>query len=424
MGIVRRSLVLVVALALSGCWLEPGFGPERQNFNPLEDQLTGDNVASLHQVWSTAWDTGGPPLVAADNSVYTGGLRRGSDAQSSFFFTVRAANRTTGAPLWQRDVGSFGSAAPAAANIGTILSVGDDEVLTATVATLQKLDPATGATTASLNLGSKLVNPAGVVANDDVIAGRQTNVSDFSSNLVVWRRDDFAVLWTAPLSTFDPLNESDDQVLIAGGRIYVHDNTPAGSVINAYDLNGCGAATCSPASVTPVPPPSTGQSTGQTRPLAVTDDGHVLLSRPSFEESSGNHAELVALSSDGTSDWTFPLASLAGVAAAGDTVFAVGNADPTAPGNHLFALRAGTGDLLWQSEGTVDGLTPIAAGGLVYDGGTVFAAAGCGAAVCPPVAAVDLGPGGSPYGESVAAGTLYVNRAGPDGHLTALQPTN
>ena len=51
-SVVRSAAVLVVlSVSLSGCWLQPGFGPEHQRWNRFEDQLAAADVASLHQVW-------------------------------------------------------------------------------------------------------------------------------------------------------------------------------------------------------------------------------------------------------------------------------------------------------------------------------------------------------------------------------------
>jgi hypothetical protein len=49
MGMLRRASVLLVVLLLSGCWLQPGFGPERQSSNPFETTLTPANVAGVDQ---------------------------------------------------------------------------------------------------------------------------------------------------------------------------------------------------------------------------------------------------------------------------------------------------------------------------------------------------------------------------------------
>ena len=53
----------------------------------------------------------------------------------------------------------------------------------------------------------------------------------------------------------------------------------------------------------------------------------------------------------------------------------------------------------------------------------VFDADGCGAPNCSSISVVDLGSGtGGLNGMSVAAGTLYVNKAGPGGQVTAFRP--
>jgi outer membrane protein assembly factor BamB len=403
--------------------LQPGYGPERQNANPLETRLTVANVATVHRAWATPWDTGGHPLVTA-STIYTGGLR---SSGSQVFFTVRAAARRSGAPLWQRDLApALVSFPPDAA--GVLLSAGDGELLTARPpGTFEKLDPATGATTAKLTLPSlRFVSPAAVAVDDDVIAYRETNIGNLETTLVVRRRDTFAVLWTAPLDRFAPIG-TDDPVLIAGGRIYVHDDADDSGrspALKVYDAEGCRAPTCSPVSSTRLPPPPPNHIVDGVQLLTVTDDGHALLRQTSATDRGlDGHADLVALSRSGTADWTMSLAELTGVAVAGDTVFAVGSADPEAPATRLYAARAGTGAPLWQSDDEVVPSTPLEAGGLVYVDGTVFAAGGCGDPTCPEVTSVDFGSGlGSLYGESVTAGTLYANQAGPDGHLFAFQP--
>jgi outer membrane protein assembly factor BamB len=413
-------LVFVAVLALPGCWLQPGYGPERQNSNPAEQKLTAANVATLHRAWATPWDTGGHPLVTP-STVYTGGLR---SSGSQAFFTVRAAVRRSGAPLWQRDLATaLVSFPPEAA--GVLLSVGDGEVLTARApGTFEKLDPATGATTAKLTLpGLRFVSPVTVAVDDDVIAYRETNIANLATTLVVRRRDTFAVLWTAPLDRFVPLG-TDDAVLIAGGRIYVHDDPGGSPALEVYDAGGCGQTTCGPVSSTPLPPPPPDHIVNGVQLLTVTDDGHALLRRTSATDRGlDGRADLVALSRTGSADWTMSLADLSGVAVAGDTVFAVGSADPQQPDSRLFAARAATGTPLWRSDDEVVPTTPIAAGGLVYVEGNVFPAGGCRRTTCHEVTSVDFGSGrGSLYGESVTSGTLYANQAGPDGHLFAFDP--
>jgi hypothetical protein len=72
-------------MVVSGCWLQPGYGPDRQNFNPFESHLTEANAATLQQVWSTPWDVGGQPLVTPVAVI--------SGSNTSTSLTVRAASR-------------------------------------------------------------------------------------------------------------------------------------------------------------------------------------------------------------------------------------------------------------------------------------------------------------------------------------------
>src|SRR5262249_53554342 len=156
------------------------------------------------------------------------------------------------------------------------------------------------------------------------------------------------------------------------------------------DAGGCGSSTCSPVATTPLPPPPPFHFVNGVQLLTVTDDGHALLRRTSTTDRGLDpHADLVALSRTGTTDWTTSLVDLAGVATSGDTVFAVGNADPGSSDDRLLAVRAATGRELWRSDGDVGGATPIAAGGLVYVDAEVFAGGGCsGPPTCPELTTI------------------------------------
>jgi hypothetical protein len=262
-----------------------------------------------------------------------------------------------------------------------------------------------------------------VAVDDDVIAYRTVDLFSSTYHLVVRSRDTFDVLWTAPIQP--PALNVSDPVLIAGGRVYLRDGTSNAPVVSAYDVDGCGAATCAPVMTAPVPPPASAVDSLDAQLLAVTDDGDVLLRR-SWSTSRGVDFgnDLVALTSAGALDWALSMSQLDGVATAGDTVFAVGvdRATPSGPST-LFARSDSS---TWRADVAVFG-TPMAAGGLVYaEGGTgvrAFAADGCGAAICSEVAQIDDGPGlGSLYGMSVTAGTLFVNKAGPGGQLIAFRP--
>ena len=48
----RTAGAVALAALLGGCWLQPGFGPVRDGFNPTELSLTVATVSSLRQSWS------------------------------------------------------------------------------------------------------------------------------------------------------------------------------------------------------------------------------------------------------------------------------------------------------------------------------------------------------------------------------------
>ncbi|MDQ6697970.1 MAG: PQQ-binding-like beta-propeller repeat protein [Actinomycetota bacterium] len=62
--LLRLFGVGVLAVMLSGCWLAPGAGPDRQSFNPFERTLTTDTVAGLREGFRVPLvDGAGPPVV-------------------------------------------------------------------------------------------------------------------------------------------------------------------------------------------------------------------------------------------------------------------------------------------------------------------------------------------------------------------------
>lgn len=409
-GRARRAPALVAAVAvslLSGCWLQPAYGPERQNYNPLEQSLTETNVATLHQVWSVSTSTtGGPPLVAG-NTVIIG--------ENPGAGVVRAVSRSSGTVLWEQRPGR-----------GEVVSTAGDEVLIVSDQRVIVLDATTGATTSEVPEPSALIGNSEVAAGDGIVAYRAfRTVPSIRWELVVRSRETLAELWTAPLSQQFNMGQG-SQLLVSGGRLYLQD----GPDIKGFPVEGCGASACSPEVTFPVPPRAGYSDASEVFLLAATDDGGLLLHRYTYDGASGvSWHDLVALDSDGTLDWELLLRRLDGVAVAGDTVFAVGSATSSgALGRTLFA-RSDSGS--WQAQ--VDRLegTPVVAGGLVYverganDGSDVaiFDADGCGGSTCSELETLDITPGaGGLYGMSVAAGTLFVSKAGPGGHVSAYRP--
>jgi len=194
---MRRVLAGAAALALSGCWLQTGYGPTHQSSNPFETGLTAGNVASLAPVWSTPVpnEFGAEPLVDG-SSVYTAGFE-GVDT-----FVVTALGRGSGTPLWHHDVPAEPGVPRAA--LGTLVRAGPDQVLVAGPGAaggpvILALDPDTGATQATLPVPG-LTDPSWVIADDSVIA--YLAATDLTSpqpvaNIVVRDRATLALRWSS-----------------------------------------------------------------------------------------------------------------------------------------------------------------------------------------------------------------------------------
>jgi PQQ-like domain len=425
MGAMRRGFVLVVALVLSGCWLQPGWGPGRQNSNPFENRLTAANVGSLEQAWSASVEDvfGSQPLVTG-SAVYSGAMMTVGGQPS---LTVRALAGGSGAQLWQRDLPTL----PPPFGAGALLSVSGDVLTTRLHSTagfvFETLDSATGATIGTVT-ESEFLDPATVAVDDRVIAYRAVDPGLSDYNLVVRSRDTFELLWTSPIAPF--AMGSGDVVVFADGQIYLEDRDEDSQVIRAFAVDGCGSPTCSPTWTAEIPPPEDGYDELDAQILAASDD-QVLLRRSASFRGGFLRTDLVALTRDGAPDWTVPMFELDGVAVAGDTVFATGRDAATPEGSRTLLARSASGTWRADVSDPVSG-TPMVAGGLVYveDGVTdgtdvrVFAADGCGSPSCPELAVVDTGPGtGGLYGMSAAVGALFVSKAGPGAKLICFAPT-
>jgi outer membrane protein assembly factor BamB len=92
-----RALAAVGAsVALSGCWLQPGFDASRTRWNPVEHQITAANVAGLAEAWSV--DVEAPELF--EPLVYGGRVFVGRQASDSRGGGVVALDASTGATVW------------------------------------------------------------------------------------------------------------------------------------------------------------------------------------------------------------------------------------------------------------------------------------------------------------------------------------
>jgi hypothetical protein len=411
----RATVLAVAALAplLSGCWLQPDFGPEHQSYNASETTLTREFVGTLHEAWSAPSGISGQPLVAS-GSVFLGGSEGGD-------FLVRALDRSTGARRWERNFG-------AADGFGGLLSVAGDQVVVGRTSEIATLDPATGAT---LETAGELVLDADTaVVAGDVIAYRALRLGQGGGNrLVVRDRTTLQERWTAPIEPFG-IGQFGETVS-SQGNLYLRDSDPTSgdAVIKAFPLAGCGAASCSPTATFPVPAPSAPLTTSDVQLLAATDDGDLLLKRSASDSRGTAFAnDLVAVTSTGTLDWTLPLLTLDGVAVAGGTVFATGTDAASTREGTLFAR---SDSATWRVDEFEWG-QPIVAADLVFvpsqpssttagESVEIVAAEGCGDPACTELMTYDLDGSGGIYGMSVSNGTLFVNKAGPDGGLYALR---
>jgi outer membrane protein assembly factor BamB len=83
---LRRAAATAVALSalvvgLSGCWRQPGYGPLRQGWNPVEQGLTTANVATLAPAWTARVETG---AVRSDPVLSGAGLVHVSDDRAAY----------------------------------------------------------------------------------------------------------------------------------------------------------------------------------------------------------------------------------------------------------------------------------------------------------------------------------------------------
>jgi hypothetical protein len=431
-----------VALAvglLSGCWLQPGYGPGRQSFNRFETTLSAANVDTLVPVWSVDTHYGGQPLVSGDR-VILGGTRSTSAGRVA---GVQAFTRRTGAPAWERDLAvsdnpllplASGPTFSGASVWFGVVPSGSDPVFDTR---FDRLDPAAGTTSGSL------VETAGYAATPvtagPIIAYTATDLSIVTGTLVVRDASTPSTRWTASL-TGQPSG-----TVVAHGQVYV----TAGTTLYAFAATGCGAATCPPTWTATVP----GATSASV--VSATDDGQVLVTAhgttpggPGLDPVAT--ASLTAYRSDGTLAWqavtpaqpdttgTTGTASIQQVAVADDVIYAAGYVDGQSARTWYLRAYATAGcdqpsncPPLWQTDLGTNGsslLTSglVVAGDVVYLGVNdeirTFDAHGCGTATCAPLTQIPVD--GNVSNLSVALGRLYVTTT-PNGqpHLTAYAPT-
>ena len=410
--VITRGLAAVVALALalSGCWAQVGFGAEQQRHNPFERGITADNVAGLTERWAVDFAGSGvsEPMVSGGR-VYVGNA--GSNPRT---YEAVALDAGSGEVAWRRNLMP---ATDGVAITNPLAFSGPDlwtSHLSAHGTTLVRLDPDDGAVLATED--AFVYGP--VVTSGDVFAYVTVAPSFSERHLVVRDRATYATLWTREFTVADQL-----EFAMANGRVYVTN----GPDLMAFDAAGCGAATCDPLwQVTLTEGQPLGNlAVGPGDRVVVTTPYHTVYDRHGFPIPVGSNV-IARDGATGAPLWTASVTAVAsGIAVTDEAVYVPTRQIPAdAPGepvrgsHGLTAFSLADGATLWAATTDATPAEPLSAGGVVYTGVgntlLAYAAGGCGAATCPALATF---PGaGSP--RSIGGGRLYTTSTSGTGTVT------
>jgi outer membrane protein assembly factor BamB len=396
-----RALAMLAAastLVTAGCWPQPGGNPANSYWNAIESELTVDNVATLHQVWSAEGD------LDAVFGRHVLGMTGGGDGTTpgTGFVKVTSLDAGTGAQNWSTDIAPGGIAQGLVT--GSAVVVGD-QVWAEWLANAigpggthacagggSRLDLETGAPVGTTNLLNA------IMTTGNLVAVRETS---FLQDCTFGPTSGVRVLDGATRAPIWETNEHGLRPVAAGNQLVIAEN----DALKSFALSGCGAPPCQPVWTSSV----AGPNNVSVEHLAA--DGDRLY-------AMGIHLgtfEMIGVDiSDGSVAWRTPgPAPLTGGIAAFDGIV---------------YTTAGVKLLAYDGEGCVPGCQPLwtgvlpggvittniaGAGGVVYaltEDGTVsaFDAKGCGAPSCPPLAQVSLG--GKPSGTLiVASGHVYAS---------------
>lgn len=437
---LRALGVMLLAAALSGCWLQLGAGSANTRHNGLEDELTRDNVTTLAEDWRAPIDSSVTEPIVSGSRVFVTNRDYDDSGETLRVLAAQAYDRGTGELLWERSLlpsdGSAvrGDVATPAYEDGALWVPYWHEGLGPCGGRLARLDPATGAVLSAEVTGSM---QSAVVMAGSTAAYMEARCTG-GPQLVVRDQATRAVLWTHSFPSTTPVATP----TIGGGRLFLN----TGETLYAFDADGCGSSVC--------PPLWTEATVGSffafLRPAAGPGDSLITIGQPAPES-----ADTVIVRDAATGDvrWQGPErytgslpGAIGGVAVAGDTIYVAGaRADETPFGNEAILDAypvAGCGQATCEPTWTASfGATrparePTVAGGVVYvplvptdTTAPAVAAAdadGCGSSTCSELVRVPL-VGGSgpfitaaqPYVTSVAEGGVFVGWL-PDLHGSTL----
>ena len=374
---LRGVAAIVLALALSGCWLQAGGGPANTRFNAAESSLTRANVASLAETWRAPVDAIVTEPILSGDRIYVATRKYQDGGPLLDVLGVQAYDRGTGALVWEQSLLPAGGpqvggdvATPALRN-GVLWVPFWHDGLGPCAGGLARLDAATGSilgTDATGAGSSPVVTTGAIVASTEggCGAGAQLVVRDLTTR---------EVLWTHRF----PAGSGVATPTIAGGRVFLL----TGGTLYAFAADGCGADVCAP-----------------------------LWSEP------------------GAGSTVFDF--LRPAAGPGGTLVTVGASSGPGTAATIVVRDAATGDVRWQAEPRYTGPLPGAITGFAVAYDTVYVAgarseasspeptamldaypvAGCGQATCAPAWTADFGPTRPSREPTVAGGVVYVPLVG------------
>jgi len=440
--------VILLALALSGCWLQLGGGPANDRFNSAESDLTRDDVDSLAVEWRTPVDSIMTEPLVSGGRVHVATRKYDDSGSTLDVLAVQTYAAGTGALAWETsllptngtDVAGLVET-PALAG-GALWVPYWHDGMGPCEGRLARLDPATGAILSSDVTGT---SPSAVVVAGDAVAYMDQSCSGV--RVVVRDLATRAVRWT---HTF-PAGSSITTPTIADGRLFLL----TGDVVYAFDADGCGTSVCAPLWTEAV----TSTFFDFQRLVAGPDDTLVTIGRSSAPEAGSTVVVRDAATGDvrweAEPRYTGSLpGAITGIAVAYDTIYVAGSTTGPEPFDREAVLDAyavgGCGQPVCSPTSTTGfGATrparePTVAGGVVYvplvAGATsapAVAAAdahGCGAATCSELGRVPLVAGSvfleaaQPYVTSVGGGRVLVGwlpslHGSTQSQLISLAPT-
>jgi outer membrane protein assembly factor BamB len=423
---VRAVAAIVLALLLSGCWLQAGGGPAATRFNSVETGLTRENAGSLAERWRTPIDgVVTEPLVSGDR-IYVSTRRYQDSGPQLAMLAIQAYDRGSGELVWERPLYSPGDGDVSGGTATPALVDGELWVphwLDGCAGTITRVDPATGAVIGADRTGRELSD---LVRFGDAVAYVEAPC-DGGTQLVVRDVATRAVRWTHRFA--DPGVVTP---VVAEGRLFLLRRGD----IHAFAADGCGAATC--------PPLWTAEDVGTAfdflRPAAGRGGALVTVGQSAGPWSPATI--VVRDAATGNVRWTAETrytgtipGAITGFAVAYDTVYVAGSHGEPEATDRTAVLDAyplaGCGEAVCAPTWTTDlGATrpsaePTVAGGVVYvplvanyetaPAMVAVDASGCGSPSCPELARVPLvepadayleGP--QPYATSVASGRVVV----------------